>query len=55
MREGYALRVTIDDIFEQANINPTIVFEGEEALLLQEFVAAGLGVSNSLILKVGSN
>lgn len=45
MREGYALRVTIDEIFEQANIAPTIVFEGEEAATIAGFVAAGLGVS----------
>ncbi len=45
MREGYALRVTIDAIFEQENINPTIVFEGEEAATIAGFVAAGLGVS----------
>ncbi|MED3728975.1 LysR family transcriptional regulator [Priestia filamentosa] len=45
MRAGYALRVTIDQIFEQANIRPNIVFEGEEAATIAGFVAAGLGVS----------
>lgn len=45
MKEGFALRVTIDHIFEQVNINPNIVFEGEEAATIAGFVAAGLGVS----------
>ncbi|MBU8612139.1 MULTISPECIES: LysR family transcriptional regulator [Bacillus] len=45
MKEGFALRVTIDDIFEQVNITPNIVFEGEEATTIAGFVAAGLGVS----------
>ncbi|MCY8721445.1 LysR family transcriptional regulator [Bacillus sp. S10C12M] len=45
MKEGFALRVTIDHIFEQVNITPNIVFEGEEATTIAGFVAAGLGVS----------
>ncbi|MEC1671711.1 MULTISPECIES: LysR family transcriptional regulator [Bacillus] len=45
MKEGFALRVTIDHIFEQVNITPNIVFEGEEAATIAGFVAAGLGVS----------
>ncbi|MCY7823882.1 LysR family transcriptional regulator [Bacillus spizizenii] len=45
MKEGFALRVTMDHIFEQVNITPNIVFEGEEAATIAGFVAAGLGVS----------
>ncbi|MCY8452094.1 LysR family transcriptional regulator [Bacillus spizizenii] len=45
MKKGFALRVTIDHLFEQVNITPSIVFEGEEAATIAGFVAAGLGVS----------
>ncbi|MCV3200725.1 MULTISPECIES: LysR family transcriptional regulator [Bacillus amyloliquefaciens group] len=45
MKEGFALRVTLDHIFEQVHITPNIVFEGEEATTIAGFVAAGLGVS----------
>ncbi|MFP7494376.1 LysR family transcriptional regulator [Terribacillus saccharophilus] len=45
MEEGYALRVTIDSIFDQVGIQPKIVFEGEEVTTIAGFVGAGLGIS----------
>lgn len=31
LKKGYALRMTVDELFEKANIQPNIMFEGEEA------------------------
>ncbi|MFS0562075.1 LysR family transcriptional regulator [Terribacillus sp. 179-K 1B1 HS] len=45
MEEGYALRVTIDSIFEQVGIRPKIMFEGEEVTTIAGFVGAGMGIS----------
>ncbi|CAI6329230.1 putative HTH-type transcriptional regulator YybE [Bacillus subtilis] len=43
LKKGYALRMTVDELFEKADIQPNIMFEGEEAATA--FVAAGLGIS----------
>ncbi|PAD39799.1 LysR family transcriptional regulator [Terribacillus sp. 7520-G] len=45
MEEGYALRVTIDSIFDQVGIQPNIMFEGEEVTTIAGFVGAGMGIS----------
>ncbi len=45
LKKGYALRMTVDELFEKANIQPNIMFEGEEAATAAGFVAAGLGIS----------
>jgi DNA-binding transcriptional LysR family regulator len=45
MKEGFALRMTTDHIFEQVQIRPRIMFEGEEMNTIAGFVAAGLGLS----------
>ncbi|KAF2428544.1 LysR family transcriptional regulator [Bacillus subtilis] len=45
LKKGYALRMTVDELFEKANIQPNIMFEGEEAATAAGFVAAGLGMS----------
>lgn len=45
MEEGYALRVTIDSIFEQVGLVPKIMFEGEEVTTIAGFVGAGMGIS----------
>ncbi|MED2946262.1 LysR family transcriptional regulator [Bacillus subtilis] len=45
LKKGYALRMTVDELFEKADIQPNIMFEGEEAATAAGFVAAGLGIS----------
>ncbi|NJI53776.1 LysR family transcriptional regulator [Bacillus subtilis] len=45
LKKGYALRMTVDQLFEKADIQPNIMFEGEEAATAAGFVAAGLGIS----------
>ncbi|QFY86908.1 LysR family transcriptional regulator [Bacillus subtilis] len=45
LKKGYALRMTVDELFEKANIQPNIMFEGEESATAAGFVAAGLGIS----------
>lgn len=45
LKKGYALRMTTDQLFQQAGIAPAITFEGEEAATVAGLVAAGLGVS----------
>ncbi|MBM7699006.1 LysR family transcriptional regulator [Kurthia huakuii] len=45
MKPGYALRLQADALFEQANFEPTITFEGDEVSTVAGFVIAGLGVS----------
>ncbi|AME06810.1 LysR family transcriptional regulator [Bacillus siamensis] len=45
LKEGYALRMTADQLFEQADIHPKIMFESEEAATAAGFTASGLGVS----------
>lgn len=37
--------MTVDELFEKADIQPNIMFEGEEAATAAGFVAAGLGIS----------
>lgn len=45
MKPGYALRLQADNLFEQANFQPHITFEGDEVSTVAGFVIAGLGVS----------
>lgn len=45
LKKGYALRIQMDDLFQEKNIEPRITFEGDEVATVAGFVAAGLGVS----------
>ncbi|MEY2366397.1 LysR family transcriptional regulator [Lysinibacillus capsici] len=45
LKEGFSLRNTINNIFEQVNIQPKISFEGEEVQTIASLVAVGLGIS----------
>ncbi|PWW07287.1 DNA-binding transcriptional LysR family regulator [Paenibacillus cellulosilyticus] len=45
LKKGYAMRDTVDRLFQQSGIHPRVTFEGEEASTAAGFVAAGLGVS----------
>lgn len=45
MKKGYALRITTDEIFAEADLTPSIAFEGDEVDTVAGFVAAGLGFS----------
>ncbi|MGG0658211.1 LysR family transcriptional regulator [Rummeliibacillus pycnus] len=45
LKEGNSLRQVNDQLLEQANISPEVVFEGEEFHTLAGFVEAGLGVA----------
>jgi DNA-binding transcriptional LysR family regulator len=45
LKKGYGTRTITDQLFEQVNAAPNIMFEGEEVVTLVGFVAAGLGVS----------
>ncbi|MBZ5750264.1 LysR family transcriptional regulator [Metabacillus rhizolycopersici] len=45
LKKGYSLRITVEQLLEEAGIIPTITFEGEEATTIAGLVAAGLGVS----------
>ncbi|MBY8912049.1 LysR family transcriptional regulator [Bacillus sp. YC2] len=45
LKKGYALRITIDELFDQAGIHPNIMFESEEAATAAGFTASGLGIS----------
>lgn len=45
LKKGYSLRITVERLFENAGINPKIMFEGDEADTVAGLVAAGLGVS----------
>ncbi|MFN2746750.1 MULTISPECIES: LysR family transcriptional regulator [Bacillus] len=45
LKNGYALRYTVDELFEKAQIQPEILFEGEEVATAAGFVASGLGIS----------
>jgi DNA-binding transcriptional LysR family regulator len=45
IKKGYALRITTDQLFQQAGITANITFEGEEVATVAGLVAAGLGVS----------
>ncbi|MGG0789453.1 LysR family transcriptional regulator [Peribacillus simplex] len=45
LKEGFSLRITIEQAFKEAGITPKITFEGEEADTVAGLVAAGLGIS----------
>ncbi|NRD77057.1 LysR family transcriptional regulator [Bacillus sp. BRMEA1] len=45
LKEGFSLRITIDQLLNEAGIAPKITFEGEEADTVAALVAAGLGIS----------
>ncbi|QGQ44916.1 LysR family transcriptional regulator [Metabacillus sediminilitoris] len=45
LKEGFSLRITIEQIFKKVGITPKITFEGEEADTVAGLVAAGLGIS----------
>nr|WP_318540924.1 LysR substrate-binding domain-containing protein [Terribacillus saccharophilus] len=45
LKAGYALRYTVDDMFQQAQLTPDVIFEGEEVATVAGFVAEGLGIS----------
>ncbi|MBY0122016.1 LysR family transcriptional regulator [Bacillus sp. S/N-304-OC-R1] len=45
LKEGFSLRITIDQLFKKVGISPRITFEGEEADTVAGLVAAGLGIS----------
>ncbi|MCM3145928.1 LysR family transcriptional regulator [Brevibacillus sp. MER 51] len=45
LKEGYSLRITVEQLFQEAGITPPITFEGEEADTVAGLVAAGLGIS----------
>lgn len=45
LKKGYALRIQIDELFKEKEIQPHITFEGDEVATVAGFVAAGLGVS----------
>jgi DNA-binding transcriptional LysR family regulator len=45
LKEGFSLRITIEQLFKEAGISPKVTFEGEEADTVAGLVAAGLGIS----------
>ncbi|WNS78056.1 LysR family transcriptional regulator [Domibacillus sp. DTU_2020_1001157_1_SI_ALB_TIR_016] len=45
LKQGYSLRIAIEQLCKEAGITPRITFEGEEADTVAGLVAAGLGVS----------
>lgn len=45
LKKGYALRITVDEIFEKVGITPKITFVGDEVGTVAGFVANGLGFS----------
>lgn len=45
LKAGYALRYTVDDMFQQVQLTPDVIFEGEEVATVAGFVAEGLGIS----------
>ncbi|WP_028403426.1 LysR family transcriptional regulator [Ectobacillus panaciterrae] len=45
LKKGFSLRITTEQLFQEAGITPKITFEGEEADTVAGLVAAGLGVS----------
>lgn len=44
-KKGYGIRKRADDLFEEAGINPTMTFEGEEVHTVIGLVSSGLGVA----------
>lgn len=45
LKAGYALRYTVDDMFQQVQLTPDVIFEREEVATVAGFVAEGLGIS----------
>ncbi|MCK6255452.1 LysR family transcriptional regulator [Fictibacillus sp. KIGAM418] len=45
LKEGFSLRITVEQLFQEAGLTPKITFEGEEADTVAALVAAGLGIS----------
>lgn len=45
LKEGFSLRITVEQLFLKAGLIPKITFEGEEADTVAALVAAGLGIS----------
>lgn len=45
LKEGFSLRITVEQLFKEAGLTPNITFEGEEADTVAALVAAGLGIS----------
>ena len=45
LKKGYSLRITVEQLFQEAGLTPNITFEGEEADTVAGLVAAGLGIS----------
>jgi len=43
-KEGYALRILVDRLFEEHKIKPKYAFEGEDAHTIAGIVGAGLGI-----------
>lgn len=45
LKKGYSLRITVEQLFQEAGLTPNITFEGEEADTVAGLVTAGLGIS----------
>lgn|SRR5690606_17078097 len=45
IKQGYGLRTIADELFNQAQITPNILFEADEVVTVLGFVTAGLGIS----------
>lgn len=45
LKKGYSLRITVEQLFQEAGLTPNVTFEGEEADTAAGLVAAGLGIS----------
>ncbi|MEH7124241.1 LysR family transcriptional regulator [Bacillus sp. JJ1532] len=45
LKEGFSLRITIEQLFKKVGVAPKIIFEGAEADTVAGLVAAGLGIS----------
>lgn len=45
LKTGYGLRGSVDELFAEAGLLPTVAFEGEDLHTLTGLVAAGLGVA----------
>lgn len=45
LKQGFPLRNTVDNLFQKANIDPTVSFEGEEIQTIASLVGVNLGLS----------
>lgn len=45
LKQGYSIRTVFDQIFNAAGLQPSITFEGDEAVTVLGFVSANLGIS----------